>query len=319
MTIATVLTENLSKSSGFAVSAYPENPRLQVVTLSKATLENFIEATTKWSVQALEYKPFLRYAVADALDKVCNYQLGQFLVATMDSRETGAFLLEADKETQAAYEDSDQQREFFVKLSTAISHLIGIPNFDAMYGKYYARFTVLNDDNSDSYLRQAHRRMELHNDGTYVNERTDFVLMMKMDEKNMEMGDSLLLHVDEWQELDRFYNHPMAKQDIVWAAPPSKNVGYTIDHPVFFEEDKNGKPHMLFIDQFAQPQNMQQGLYLHQMSESLESDTNCFNVRVSIGSMLVVQNHCWLHGRDKFVSHPDLKRELLRQRGHFTR
>ncbi|MEF1231153.1 carbon starvation induced protein CsiD, partial [Vibrio fortis] len=162
-------------------------------------------------------------------------------------------------------------------------------------------------------LRQAHRRMELHNDGTYVQERTDFVLMMKMDEKNMEMGDSLLLHVDDWQDLERFYHHPMAKQDIVWGAPPSKNVGYTVDHPVFFEEDKNGKPHMLFIDQFAQPQNMQQGLYLHQMSESLESDTNCFNVRVNVGSMLVVQNHCWLHGRDKFVANPGLKRELLRQ------
>lgn len=55
------------------------------------------------------------------------------------------------------------------------------------------------------------------------------------------------------------------------------------------------------------------------MSESLESDTNCFNVRVNVGSMLVVQNHCWLHGRDKFVADPGLKRELLRQRGHFTR
>jgi len=187
-----------------------------------------------------------------------------------------------------------------------------------MYGKYYARFTVKNEDNSDSYLRQAHRRMELHNDGTYVDERTDFVLMMKMDEKNMEMGDSLLLHVDEWQDLAHFYNHPLAKQDIVWATPPSKNINYQIEHPVFFEEDKNGKPHMLFIDQFACPQRMQEGLYLHQMSESLENDSNCFNVRVKTGAMLVVQNHCWLHGRDKFIANPGLKRELLRQRGHFT-
>jgi protein CsiD len=161
--------------------------------------------------------------------------------------------------------------------------------------------------------------MELHNDGTYVDERTDFVLMMKMDEKNMQMGDSLLLHVDDWQDLDEFYHHPMAKQNIVWAAPPSKNVDYKIEHPVFFEEDKNGKPHMLFIDQFAQPENRQQGLYLNAMSESLESESNCFNVRVNVGSIIVVQNHCWLHGRDKFVSHQGLKRELLRQRGHFTR
>ncbi|MCG7587616.1 glutarate dioxygenase GlaH [Photobacterium sp. OFAV2-7] len=319
MKIAPALNESISQYHGFTVSPYPANPRLQVVTLEKNTLDRFIDLSANWGLQALEYKPFLRYAVADALDKACDYQLGKFLVATMGNRDTGAFLLQADEQAQAAYEDTDEQRDFFVKLSTAVSHLIGIPNFDAMYGKYYARFTVKNEDSSDSYLRQAHRRMELHNDGTYVNERTDFVLMMKMDEKNMEMGDSLLLHVDEWQDLERFYHHPMAKQNIVWGAPPSKNVGYTIEHPVFFEEDSNGKPHMLFIDQFAQPQNMQQGLYLHQMSESLETDTNCFNVRVKVGAMLVVQNHCWLHGRDKFVAHAGLQRELLRQRGHFTR
>ena len=315
MTAAT----SVVRYEGFSVSNHPENPRVQVVTLDKVTIDRFEELTSKWIVQALEYKPFNRFAVADALDKCCEYQLGKFLVKTMEDRDTGAFLLEGDEAVQKALVNSDEQRDAFVKLSTAISHLIGLPNFDAMYGKYYARFTVRNDDNSDSYLRQAHRRMELHNDGTYVNERTDFVLMMKMAEENMEMGDSLLLHVDDWQDLDKFYNHPMAKQDIRWSAPPSKNIGYSMEHPIFFEEDKNGKPHMLFIDQFAQPENMQQGLYLYEMGESLESDKNCSNIRVNVGSMLVVQNHCWLHGRDKFVAHPGLKRELLRQRGHFTR
>ncbi|OLQ90585.1 protein CsiD [Vibrio panuliri] len=319
MNIAKVFNHNVEERCGFNVSDHPENARLQVVTLSKETLDTFADLIQNYSLQSLEYKPFLRFAVADALDKACEYQLGKFLVELMEDRERAAFLLEPSEEATEFFEDSDAQRDFFVILSTAISHLIGLPNFDAMYGKYYARFTVKNADNSDSYLRQAHRRMELHNDGTYVDERTDFVLMMKMDEKNMQMGDSLLLHVDDWQDLEKFYHHPMAKQNIVWSAPPSKNVGYSIEHPVFFEEDKNGKPHMLFIDQFAQPQNMQQGLYLHQMSESLESDSNCFNVRVRIGSMLVVQNHCWLHGRDKFVAHEGLKRELLRQRGHFTR
>ncbi|WP_419834415.1 glutarate dioxygenase GlaH [Endozoicomonas atrinae] len=303
---------------GFAVSSHPANPRVQVVTLDKATLEHFEELTSQYGVQSLEYKPFLRFAIADALDKCCEYQLGRFLLATMNDRDTGAFLMEGDADVRRSLVDSDEQRDVFVKLSTAVSHLIGLPNFDAMYGKYYARFTVFNQDSSDSYLRQAHRRMELHNDGTYVNERTDFVLMMKMAEENMEQGDSLLLHVDDWQELERFYHHPMAKQAIHWSAPPSKNIGYVVEHPVFFEEDRNGKPHMLFIDQFAQPANMQQGLYLYEMGKSLEGDENCSNIRVNVGSMLVIQNHCWLHGRDKFVAHPGLKRELLRQRGRFT-
>lgn len=319
MNMAKVFHHNVEDGCGFTVLPHPENTRLQVVTLSKETLDTFSELIEKYSLQSLEYKPFLRFVVADALDKACDYQLGKFLIEVMEDRERAAFLLEPSEQAASLYQDNEAQRDFFVILSTAVSHLIGIPNFDAMYGKYYARFTVKNEDNSDSYLRQAHRRMELHNDGTYVKERTDFVLMMKMDEKNMQMGDSLLLHVDDWQDLEKFYHHPLAKQNIIWSAPPSKNIGYSIEHPVFFEEDRNGKPHMLFIDQFAQPQSMQQGLYLNEMSESLESDSNCFNLRVPIGSMLVIQNHCWLHGRDRFVAHEGLQRELLRLRGHFSR
>jgi glutarate dioxygenase len=139
--------------------------------------------------------------------------------------------------------------------------------------------------------------MELHNDGTYVNERTDFVLMQKLGEANMVGAESLLLHVDDWPELDRFYRHPLAKQNILWGSPKSKNVDIQMEHPVFFEEDHNGKPHMLFIDQFAEPQNMPQGLYLYQMGKSIEEDPNYVSVPLPVGSMLVLQNHCWLHGR----------------------
>lgn len=299
-------------NTGFHQSNHTQNPRLQCITLSEDALARFENASAAWDLQAIEYKPFLRFAVANALDEACAGALSPVLNTIMHNRDQGAFLFEYQGVPQTDVSD------FHVKLSTAISHLIGVPNFDSMYGKFYARFTVRNKDESDSYLRQAHRRMELHNDGTYVNERTDFVLMMKMKEENMQGGDSLILHVDDWQDLDTFYHHPLAKQDIQWGSPPSKQVGYKVQHPVFFEEDQNGKPHMLFIDQFAEPQNMRQGLYLHQMGDSLEAEENCSNIEVPVGSMLVLQNHCWLHGRDKFVSNPGLERELLRQRGHFT-
>lgn len=189
-----------SELQGITVNPHPVNGRLQVITLGKDLLEKFNDLTCEWDLQAIEYKPFLRFAVAEALDKASDYQLGKLLVQIMDDRNQGAFLLEACDEVRAEYEDTEIQRRYFVKLSTAISHMIGLPNFDAMYGKYYARFTVRNVDDSDSYLRQAHRRMEMHNDGTYVDERTDFVLMMKMEESNMQGGDSLLLHLDDWQD-----------------------------------------------------------------------------------------------------------------------
>lgn len=105
--------------------------------------------------------------------------------------------------------------------------MIGRSNFDAMSGQYYARFVVKNVDNSDSYLRQPHRVMELHNDGTYVEEITDYVLMMKIDEQNMQGGNSLLLHLDDWEHLDEFFRDPLARRPMRWAAPPSKTSAKT--------------------------------------------------------------------------------------------
>lgn len=296
---------------GYTVANHPNSQRLQVVTIAEKTIANFTAAISDLPVQALEYKPFNRFAVADLLDSACDYTLGEFLLSTLKNRETGAFLLKfADAKAK--------HTDFYVQLATAISHLIGRPNFDAMSQKYYARFTVRNTDNSDSYLRQGDRRMELHNDGTYVDEPTDYVLMMKMREENMVGGDSLILHLDDWGDLQKFYQHPMAKKPITWEAPPSKNVTAKIDHPVFLDNCSQNKPRLHFIDQFAQPKNKEEGLYLYAMGESLEQDKNCVNVRVEVGDMLVVENHYWLHGRDKFVSHPDLLRELMRQRGQFT-
>lgn len=312
MNTSAIKLNNESIPQGFTLAPFATNPRLQVIKLSSETVKGFIEQALPLGVQAIEYKPFLRFHVASILNNLTNDTLGTLLLNIIKNRETGAFMLQC--EPVAAEFD---QLEFNILLSTAVSHLIGVPNLDAMYGKFYARFSVKNEDNSDSYLRQAHRRMELHNDGTYVKERTDWVIMQKIAEENMEGGDSLLLHVDEWQDLEKFYNHPLAKEDIQWTSPASKNITYKMQHPVFFEEDDNGRPKMLYIDQFAEPLNMRQGQYLYEMGTSLEAEKNTFNVRVPVGSMLVVNNHAWLHGRDKFVADKGLYRELLRQRGAY--
>lgn len=314
MTVAVKINQASFKHH-FAIQSLDSNPRIQYIVIGKAAIDEFREqALGEWDLQAIEYKPFLRFAIADMLDEICDRQLASSLNEILKDRNRGAFILSYEGVENAKEGDSD----FYVLLSTAISHLIGMPNFDSMYGKFYARFVVEHNEESDSYLRQAYHRLELHNDGTYVDERTDFVLMMKMDEQYMLGGETLLLHVDDWQDLEQFYQHELAKKSIAWGSPKSKNVMIKVNHPVFFEEDENGKPHMLFIDQFAEPQNMEQGLYLHEMSKSLEQDSKCTTVTLPVGSMVVIHNHRWLHGRDRFQSHPKLQRELLRQRGHFT-
>src|SRR5699024_11927040 len=70
-------------------------------------------------------------------------QFGEVLRGIIHDRESGGFTLGLEGVT----EDTDE----YVIFATAITHLIGLPNHDAMSGKYYARFTVKHTDNSDSY------------------------------------------------------------------------------------------------------------------------------------------------------------------------
>ena len=298
---------------GFSFLSHKGSPRLQLLTIDNEVIDKFIKCIDHLDVQSIEYKPFLRFYIANCLNELTKNTLSLCLLDILKNRQTGAVLLQYENDKSLV---GEQFIDFNILLSTAISHLIGLPNLDSMSGKFYARFSVKNEDNSDSYLRQAHRRMELHNDGTYVKEKTDWVIMQKILELNVEGGGSLLLHLDDWDELEKFHSHPVAKEDIQWGSPSSKNISYKTTHPIFIEEEGE-EPIMSFIDQFAEPANMNQGLYLYELGESLEKDSNTYNIKLSEGSMLIINNYFWLHGRDMFFANKDLHRELLRQRGVF--
>jgi len=159
--------------------------------------------------------------------------------------------------------------------------------------------------------------LELHNDGTFVDEVTDYVLMMKIDEQNMQGGNSLLLHLDDWESLDTFFSHPLARRPLRWTAPPSKNVAADVFHPVF-DVDQKGRPVMRYIDQFVQPKDFEEGVWLSELSDALEGSKNIVSIPVPVGKFLLINNMFWLHGRDRFTPHPDLRRELMRQRGYIS-
>lgn len=200
-------TDDLAqRHTGFTLAPSAQSPRLLALTFTADTTKQFLHQVAQWPVQALEYKSFLRFKIGKILDDLCGNQLQPLLIKTLLNRAQGALLISAEGIDDVA------QAEEMVKLATAVAHLIGRSNYDAMSGQYYARFVVKNVDNSDSYLRQPHRVMELHNDGTYVEEVTDYVLMMKIDEQNMEGGNSLLLHLDDWEHLESFFTHPLARR-----------------------------------------------------------------------------------------------------------
>ena len=159
--------------------------------------------------------------------------------------------------------------------------------------------------------------MDLHTDGTYVNESTDWILMTKIKEVNVKGGQTVLLHLDDWEHLDELSKNPIGKEDFIWGSPKSKNVNYKVKHPVF-NNDNDGNIVISYIDQFPEPKNMEQGLFLQKLSDSLEGSKNKIITELPVGSSVLSNNHFWLHGRRPFVENKDLFRKLLRIRGSFN-
>ena len=300
----------MQKITGIDIQKHDKSNRIIKISLENDIIDKLIFPFNKFDLTALELKPFTRFTLAKSLDDLTNNKLSELMNSIIRDRSTGCFII-GPKNITAKINDT-----FLVKLSTAIAHLIGVPNHDAMAGKYYARFHVKHEDSSDSYLRKAYRNMDLHTDGTYVKDVTDWLIMTKIDEQNVEGGETAMLHLDDWEHCDDLYNDPVGRQNFVWGSPKSKNIDYKVEHPIF-SSDNEGRPTISYIDQFPEPKNMKQGLFLQKLSDSLEESKNKIIAPLPVGSTIFSNNYFWLHGRKPFHEHTGLSRELLRIRGTF--
>ena len=300
----------MKKIKGFEISTHEKSKRIMNIKIEDEILDRLIFPFNKFDITALEYKPFTRFTLAKSLDDLTLNQLSKLMNKIIRDRETGCFII-GPKNINSKINDN-----FLIKLSTALSHLIGNPNHDSMAGKYYARFTVKHEDKSDSYLRKAYINMDLHTDGTYVKEVTDWLLMTKIEEQNVSGGETVMLHLDDWEHCDDLFNDPVGRQNFIWGSPKSKNIDYKVTHPIF-SEDKQKRPQISYIDQFPEPKSMEQGLFLQKLSDSLEESKNKIITKLPVSSLIAANNHFWLHGRRPFRENKDLSRELLRIRGSF--
>ena len=300
----------MQKLEGFEITEHKESRRIIDIKIEDEILDKLIFPFNKFDITALEYKPFTRFTIAKSLDDLTDNKLSKLLNSIVRNRNTGCFIIEP-KNINSKVND-----KLLVKLSTAIAYLIGNPNHDAMTGKYYARFFVKHEDKSDSYLRKAYTNMDLHTDGTYVKEITDWLLMTKIEEQNVQGGETTILHLDDWEHCEDLFNDTVGRQDFAWGSPKSKNVNYKIEHPIFSEDEKK-RPQISYIDQFPEPKNMEQGLFLQKLSDGLEESKNKVITKLTVGSSIIANNHFWLHGRKPFKENEDLSRELLRIRGSF--
>ena len=300
----------MKKIAGLDIQDHEKSKRIINIKLEDEIIDKLIFPFNKFDLTALELKPFTRFTIAKSLDDLTNNKLSELMNTIIRDRSTGCFVI-GPKNISSKIND-----KFLVKLSTAIAHLIGLPNHDSMTGKYYARFEVKHMDTSDSYLRKAYTNMDLHTDGTYVKEVTDWLIMTKLDEQNAEGGETAMLHLDDWEHCEDLFKDPVGRQDFIWGSPKSKNVDYKVEHPIFSSDEKD-RPNISYIDQFPEPKNMEQGNFLQRLSDALEESKNKIITKLPSGYSIIANNYFWLHGRKPFKENKELIRELLRIRGSF--
>ena len=301
----------LNSLEGFDISFHNKSKRIIDIEIKDEIIDKLIFPFHKFDITALEYKPFTRFTLAKSLDDLTKNKFGSYINSIIKNRDNGCFIVRTNNKNKKI------NNEFLIKLSTAISHLIGIPNHDSMSGKYYARFSVKHEDSSDSYLRKAYINMDLHTDGTYVNEKTDWIIMSKLEEKNVKGGETCILHLDDWEHCEELSKDPVGRQSFIWGSPKSKNVDYKVEHSIF-SNDNEGRPVISYIDQFPEPKNMEQGSFLQKLSDALEESKYKIITELPVGSIIIANNHFWLHGRKPFKENKNLSRELLRIRGKFN-
>ena len=46
--------------------------------------------------------------------------------------------------------------------------------------------------------------------------------MAKLEEKNVEGGETAMLHLDDWEYCEELYNDPVGKQNFIWGSQKVK-------------------------------------------------------------------------------------------------
>ena len=91
-------------------------------------------------------------------------------------------------------------------------------------------------------------------DGTYVKEKTDWLIMSKLEEKEVQV-ESTMLHLDD---LEHCANYLMTIRRKILFEVKSKNIDYKVGHPIFSADKKENSD---FLYRSISRQNMAQGIF----------------------------------------------------------
>lgn len=302
------MKQSAGTSRGFSVADHSECPRLQVIQLEKAVLEEFFNSCRQIDERALFLNPYQRFLLAGRLRSQLGKEFQETLVEILHDRRKGGIW--------AGVNGCVTRREDFLKFATAFTHLIGIPHRDPAGDSYFACLAIEGPRNDQSVQTTADVALPLHTDGAYEQFETDWLCVMKTEARNAGGGESRLLHLDDWEDLDTFLSHPLAFHEFIFQRevdvklPPVKRS---------FLYRVGGDLRICANSQEVHPETIEESYFIRDFQDSLQQSVNSRCLALPPGNFLLLNNYYWLHGREAFQPHPELRREIIRQRGVFRK
>ncbi|MEO8402822.1 MAG: carbon starvation induced protein CsiD [Gammaproteobacteria bacterium] len=249
--------------------------RVYSITMEDGYIKEYLNKISNISIKDMEYIPYLRFLAAREFEHI--FKIKDILLKILSDPNTGAFLID--------FNHFNISEEMQITLSTAISHLLGVPSIDPLSGKYYASFTVKHTDAQLPNLLRPYETFKMHTDGAYMKKVSDWIFFMKLEEKEAAGGQTRLLHINDWNDFDYFHIHPINKTMLKFFSSPDSNVStarydYNEESNSVYSSilnvDNNYKS-IRFIDRFIHPKNLEEAEFVYELQKSLENSKNIGN------------------------------------------
>lgn len=288
--------------------------RMKFFDISRDMVGKFNVLSSSISREDIDFLPFKRLLLAGYLLQVVNSKFSQQINSVLQDYDFGCVVISFP---------NDLSLTEYIKCATAVSHLISRP-IPEPSGKYYGLTTVLHTTKPPLKILDPYQKFTLHTDGIFHDNPVDWLMMFKVEERHAVGGESRLLHIDDWEDFESFYIHPENAKKYKFGLI-EKDRRYDIFSKVscmkpaqsqIFKRNSFGKQ-VKFVDQFVQPETITQAIFIDELQKSLEGSASVHESYLPVGSMIILNNNIWLHGRSPFQVDEDLTRTLLRQYGYF--
>ena len=83
----------LAKIEGLNIQYHQKSKRIINIELEDSIIEKLAFNFKKFDILTLEYKPFSRFTIANALDEITSKKLSKFIIEILKDRKTGCLII----------------------------------------------------------------------------------------------------------------------------------------------------------------------------------------------------------------------------------